>query len=92
MERAIKAHGYQVAAALAKAADSGARQTAAAWHRARALRLALVICLLMLTLIIGVNWLINQPWGSGSGTTYTCTDGGTLHARNQGDKTILWCS
>jgi hypothetical protein len=90
LENAVLIAGAKAAAAAADAAGVAAMRTAEAWRRARALRLALVICLLSLALVGGVNWLARQPWGGSD--SYTCTGGGTLHSHTQGDKIILTCS
>ena len=52
----------------------------------------LLPCALLFGLIAGINWLAQQPWGSGS-VSFSCPNGEAVvyQDTDHGQKTLLWC-
>jgi hypothetical protein len=54
----------------------------------------LLPCVLLLGLLAGINWLIQQPWSPSGAETFSCDSGQHLvwHYIGHGQKTLLWCA
>ncbi len=59
----------------------------------------LLVCLLLLGLVAGINWMSNLDWGTGSagGTAFVCNSGQKLHYADHHNEhgqfayTAVWC-